>query len=264
MPDGRSQRMSTRRRHTLSVRVRLMILAVIAIAPLVLERVYNEKLDRIERIEDASKRVLDVARQGTAEQNQVVVSTRVLLQTIANARAEFKFSDGECSDLLAKTAASATGVKTLSVANLQGKIFCSSNPDTVGLDIAGRPHFERAIDTAGFVLGDYFTGTRDQVPRISLALAQRGANDAATAVVIGVLDLSWFEHAAKSFVTGSGHMLMIDGNGTVLAHYPFRPDLVGQNFKDHPLIQGMLAQPEGLITTQSLDGVRRIFGYGQL
>jgi hypothetical protein len=241
-----------------------MILAVIALAPLITERIYNEEIDRSERIADAHKRVVEVARQGVTQQNQVIVSTRALLNAIANARAEFKFSDAECSDYLTKTAASASGIKTLSVANVSGKIICSSFAGALGLDISGRPHFEKAIDTAGFVLGDYFVGTRLTGPLITLALAQRGVNDAAAAVVLGVLDLGWFESAAKSFVSPSGYMLMIDGNGTVLAQFPHDQSSVGKTFKEDPLIEAMLARPEGLITTSFIDGKRRIFGFEQL
>ena len=264
--DGRQHQESrtSRAKHTISVRARLMILAALAIAPLVIDRIYNEEVDRSERIEAAYKQVLDVARQGVARQNQVVVSTRALLQAIANARAEFKFSDAECNDYLGKIATSTSGLKTLSVANVQGKIICSSFPGALGLDISGRQHFERAIDTAGFVLGDYTAGTRLTGPLLILALAQRGVNNGTAAVVLGVLDLSWFESVAKDFVSPSGYMLMIDGNGTVLAQFPNNQALVGKTLKEEPLIQAMLARPEGLITTGFLDGDRRIFGYQQL
>jgi diguanylate cyclase (GGDEF)-like protein len=82
--------------------------------------------------------------------------------------------------------------------------------------------------------------------------------------VLGVLDLSWFERAAKSFVSPSGYMLMIDGNGTVLAQFPHDQSSVGKTFKEDPLIKAMLAQPEGLITTSFIGGARRIFGFDHL
>ena len=192
MPNADRQRLEiepARARRTLSVRVRLMIFAIIAIVPVVMERIHNEEFDRSDRIEAAHKRVLDVAQRGAAEQNQVIVSTRALLQVIADAHAEFKFSDTECSRFLTKIAATAPGIKTLSIASALGKINCSSNLDAIGLDISDRPHFIKAIDTVGFVLSDYFLGTRGSGPRITLALAQRGANGAAAAVVLGVLDL---------------------------------------------------------------------------
>jgi GGDEF domain-containing protein len=79
-----------------------------------------------------------------------------------------------------------------------------------------------------------------------------------------VLDLSWFQHVAEAFVPLSGCMLMIDGQGTVLAQYPSRQNMVGRNFKDHPLVQNMMFTSEGYFTGTALDGVRRIFGVVKL
>jgi GGDEF domain-containing protein len=260
----RSEPGIARPKRSFSIRVRLMILAVIAVVPLLLERIHNEEFDRGERIQAAYKQALDVARLGAAEQNQVIASARAILQVVASARASFHASNDECDRFLAAIAKPAPWIRTLSVANLQGRIICSSSSSAVGLDISERPHFFKAVDSGDFVLSDYFVGTRDNAPRITLALAQRGPNNAAAAVVLGVLDLGWFEHVAQTFVPPSGFMLMIDGNGTLLAQYPNRHDLIGQEIKAYPLVRAMLAQPEGLVTETALDGVRRIFGFIQL
>ena len=53
-----------RSRYALSIRARLMILAVIAIVPLLLDRVRDIELDRAERIEAASKHALNLAQAG--------------------------------------------------------------------------------------------------------------------------------------------------------------------------------------------------------
>jgi GGDEF domain-containing protein len=241
-----------------------MILAVIAVAPLLLERVYNERQDRIERIQDAYSHAFSLAKQGAVAQNEVIISARSLLQAIVSARATFHAFDGDCSPFLAKIAAPIPWIKTLSVANLQGKIVCSSYPEALGLDISERPHFIGPIDSGNFFVSDYFVGARIKSPAITVALAQRGENGATAAVVLGLLDLSWFEHLAKTFVPSSGFMLMIDGQGTVLAQYPNNDDLVGRELTHHPLVQAMLAQPEGFIIVPALDGVRRVFGFVQL
>jgi GGDEF domain-containing protein len=267
MPDARQQRPDSgiaRPKRTLSLRVRLMILAVIAVVPLLVERIYNEEFDRSERIETAYKQALGLARQGAAEQNEVIGSARAVLQVVASARATFNASNDECNLFLANIAKPVPWIRTLSVADLQGKIFCSSYPDSIGLDISDRPHFLKAVDSGDFVLSDYYVGTRVKASIITLALAQRGQNGATAAVVLGLLDLSWFEHIAMTFVPPSGNMMMIDGAGTVLALYPIRQEFVGREFKDRPLIQAMLSRPEGLVTATALDGVRRIFGYVQL
>jgi len=33
--------------------------------------------------------------------------------------------------------------------------ICSSAPEPIGLDISGRPHFYKAVDSIDFVLSDY-------------------------------------------------------------------------------------------------------------
>jgi GGDEF domain-containing protein len=267
MPNNRQQGSDSgtaRHRRALSIRARLMLLTVVALVPLLIERIYNEEIDRKEHIEVAYKQALDVARQGTAAQNEAIISARAVLQVVASARETFSTSDESCGRFLAHIAKPLPWIRVLSVANLQGRIFCSSLPEALGLEVSGRRHFDKAVDSSDFVLSDYFVASRLEAPVITLALAQRGPNNAAAAVVLGVLDLSWFEKVAKAFVPQSGRMLMIDGSGTVLAQYPSHQDLIGKQFKDHPMVRKILAQSEGVATETAFDGVRRIFGYVQL
>ncbi len=255
---------TARPKRALSVRLRLMILAVIAVVPLLVERIYNEELDRSERVQAAYKQAASLAKQGAVAQNEIIVSARSLLQAIVSARATFNSSDEDCSKFLAKTAQPIPWIKTLSVANIQGTIICSSFPDAIGLDISARQHFTGAIDSGDFVVSDYFVGPRIKAPVITVTLAQRGPYGGAAAVVLGLLDISWFERVAKTFVPPSGFMLMVDGKGTVLAQHPNNDDLVGRELNHHPLVQAMLAQHEGFVITPALDGVSRIFGFVQL
>ena len=74
-----------RGKFALSIRARLMILAVIAIVPLLFDRVREIESDRAERIEAASKQALNLARQGMAAQNEAIVSVRAFLQVAASA-----------------------------------------------------------------------------------------------------------------------------------------------------------------------------------
>jgi GGDEF domain-containing protein len=251
-------------KRALSVRVRLMILAVIAVVPLLLERIHNEEFDRSERIEAAYKQAASLAKQGAVAQNEVIVSARALLQAIVTARATFKSSDDDCNKFMTDVAKPIPWIKTLSVANLQGKIICSSLSDAIGLDISDRKHFTGPIDSGDFFVSDYFVGGRSKEPAITVSIAQRGPDGAAAAVVLGLLDLSWFEHVATTFVPLSGFMLMVDGRGTVLAEYPNDDKSLGLPFRSHPLVEAMLAKPEGFIIAPALDSVRRIFGFVQL
>ena len=63
-------------RRTLSVRVRLMIMAVLVVLPVLAERIHNEQIDRNDRVEAAYRQALSLARQGAATQNEILVSLR--------------------------------------------------------------------------------------------------------------------------------------------------------------------------------------------
>jgi diguanylate cyclase (GGDEF)-like protein len=248
----------------LSIRARLMILAVIAIVPLLLERVHNEQFDRKERLEAAHKEVLALARRTAAAQYDVIVSTRTLLQVLAGTRVVASPTDPACNATLKNIAEPDQWIRVLSVANLAGKIVCSSSPIALGLDLSKRPHFIKALKAGTFVLSDYFLGTRDPTPFIVAALPQRGADGEIESVVLATLDLNWIGEIAGTLASRPGSMmLVIDGKGTVLAHQPNMENWLGRPLADDPLVKAMLTHPEG-VAEASLGGTRHIFGYVDL
>ena len=246
-----------------SIRARLMVLAVIAIVPLVLERVHNERFDRNERMEAAHKEVLGLARRTAAAQYDVIVSTRTLLQVLASTRV-VSLTDPACSATLKSIAEPDKWIKVLSVANQAGKIVCSSNQIALGLDIGKRAHFINAIRAGHFVLSDYFMGTRDVVPFIVAALPQRNSDGVIESVVLATLDLNWIAEIAGTLASRPGSMmLVIDGKGTVLARQPNMESWVGRRLADDPLVKQMLTHSEGVVEA-SLGGKRRLFAYVDL
>src|SRR5665213_2296194 len=268
MPDASRQRPESRiavPKRTLSIRARLMILAIIAIAPILLERIYNEEFDRAERVDATYKQALGLARQAAAAQNNVIVSTRAFLQVLAAVDVDSFPGDGSCERFLAEIAKPARWIRNLSVANRNGMIVCSSNPDAIGLDISDRPHFVNAVKSGGFYLSDYFMGTRDKSPLITAALPVHGANGTINSVVLGTLDLTWLGQTAAALAVRPGSiMLLIDSAGTVLAGAPDPENWIGQRLGDRPFIANIMAQSEGVITDASIDGIRRIFAFVKL
>ncbi|MGH6979691.1 MAG: PDC sensor domain-containing protein, partial [Stellaceae bacterium] len=180
-----------RPRRTLSIRARLMILALIAVVPIVLERVHNEQFDRRERIEAANRQALGLARRAASSQSDVIVSTRALLQVLARTGVVAAPAAQTCDRLLKSVAEPQRWIRTLSVANLDGRIVCSSSSSALGLDIGRREHFINAVSSGRFVLSDYFMGTRDKSPLIVAAYPQRNAEGNIESVVLATLDLDW-------------------------------------------------------------------------
>src|SRR5262249_32115656 len=59
-------------------------------------------------------------------------------------------------------------------------------------------------------------------------------------------------------------VLVVNGEGSVLAHHPDAPNWAGRDFREHALVRAMLAQPEGVTIVNGLDGARRVFGFVRL
>jgi GGDEF domain-containing protein len=261
---GRLEGEAGRSRFALSIRARLMILAVIAILPLLLDRVRAIESDRAERIEAASKQALMLAHQGVAAQIEAIISVRAFMQVAASAHGLMTERGERCNHFLSDAVRQVSWLKSLSLVAPSGQIICSSNTNVIGADISQLPHFKRAMETGDFALSDYFVS---QVlgPTLLTALPHRAPDGSIDAVVSAPLQLGWFTQAAGVLAELSGAAVMlVDRSGTLLAHQPSPESWVGRNFAGHALILAMSESSEGAFTGESPDGVRRIFGFVEL
>ena len=253
------------RRPTLSIRVRLILLALIAATPLVIDRIRSAEADRAERIEAAYEQVLELARRGASDQSDMIETTRVFMQVVARSYATFGGSGEVCGRFLANLITGLPWARAISVSEPSGLVVCSSNPGSLGLDISDRPHFRQAMQTGEFVVSDYVSGRRLTGPNIVTMLPQHASDGSIDLVVSGVLDVSWFGRIAGSIAERSGSVaLLVDGAGTVITRQPDPDKWGGRQFADDPLIRQLIARSEGTVTANGLDGVRRMYGFVRL
>src|ERR1700761_855163 len=109
MPDGvtfptksaNTQRKPLRReRPTLSIRARLIVLALLAVAPLMFERIHTIESARAERTAHAHAQLIQLAQRGADAQDQIIVSVRALLQIVARIYARTPFDRDQCNQYL--------------------------------------------------------------------------------------------------------------------------------------------------------------------
>src|SRR5262245_40953881 len=91
---------SARPRASLSIRARLMVLAALALAPLMVDRIRAIEADRVARINSANQQALALARQGIDAQRETVISARAFLQVAARAHATFAATRDSCTRFL--------------------------------------------------------------------------------------------------------------------------------------------------------------------
>lgn len=248
-----------------SIRVRLILLALIAAVPLVVDRVHDAEVDRAERIEAAHKQVLELAHRGANDQTDMIETTRAFLQVVGRPYLTFGGSGEVCGRFLANLTTGLPWAKAISVILPNGLVVCSSNPDSIGRDLSDRSHFQQAVKTGEFVVSDFLFGQRVPGPNIVAMLPQLQSDGSIDVVVGGVLDVSWFDRIASAIAERSGSVvLMVDGTGTVITRQPDPDKWIGRQFSNHPLILALMARAEGAVTEKGLDGVRRMYGFVRL
>jgi hypothetical protein len=90
-----------RQQPILSIRARLIVLALLAIVPLMLERVHSLERARGERTELVRSQLIDLARSGEAAQREIIDSIRTLLRVLARTRERMPLDTPDCNRSLA-------------------------------------------------------------------------------------------------------------------------------------------------------------------
>lgn len=263
MPDRSTQSHKPKRRQPiLSIRARLIVLALVAIAPLMLERFEGLETARSERTERAYADVRQAAQRGAEAQEEVVSSVRALLQIVAHVYTRMPFEETDCNRYLTSLAGNIPWIQSLSIAGLNGQIRCSTEPRAIGLNISDRAHFQHAVKDRKFALSDYFINVTRQAPSVYAAFPAIASDNSVAGAVMASIDLQWINNLAASAAQQPGSsVLLIDGNSTLVAASADEQNLIGKRFADVALVRDMGVHDEGTMTTAGLDGVRRIFGY---
>src|ERR1700733_3984728 len=259
---AKPQAWSRRPKPFLSMRARLLVLALLAIAPLVLERVHGLEAARGARTKRANADVVDLARRGVEAQRDIISSTRAILQIVTRVFAKIQIDRSNCSQYMTGLTANVPWIRDISVAATDGRIVCSTDPVAIGLNVSDRPHFMTALHSREFALSNYLINRVNQVPSLVATFPVIADDSSIKGVALAVINLQWIGDLASTAAERPGaSVVLLDGNGTLVAGSADQQRFIGQRFAGDGLAQEMLAKDEGTITTTGFDGVRRIFAY---
>jgi len=259
---AKARKPSRRGKPILSIRARLIVLALLIIAPLVFERLHGLEAAREQSIENARTEVIDLARRGVESQREVIYSVRALLEIVARAYARMPFDAADCNTYLTALTGNVPWIRGLALAGTDGQIKCSTDPAAIGLNVSDRPHFQNALRSKDFVLSDYLINRIHQLPSLIAAYPAVRDDGSINAVVLAVINLQWIGELAVTAAQHSGaSVLLLDGSGTLIAGSADHEKLIGKPFAAQSLARDMLTRDEGTVTAAGFDGVRRIFAY---
>jgi diguanylate cyclase (GGDEF)-like protein len=247
---------------TLSIRARLIVVALLAIAPLIIERVHGLESARAERSQRAFAEVSELAQRGADSQRDIVDSMHALLKTYARLAENMSPTQSSCNRTLSDLIVNVPSIRGLAIAGTDGRIQCATDPRARGLDVSDRAYFQDAMLSNDFQLSDYIINRVRQAPGLMATYPIVNAAGAPTGVVIAAINLQWIgELAAAAAEREGASVLLIDGSGTLITGSADEAALIGKNFADNALVKTMLAHEDGVTAARGFDGVPGFFGY---
>src|SRR5688572_20390000 len=127
----------------LGIRTRLVLLALILVAPLMLERVRSLEHARSKQIALATEEFLNIAQHSADTQREVVSSVETMLKSAAYIRASSGIGRS-CEILRASLPANLPWIRSIMLVSKEGVVQCSTLNIQVGLNIGDRDYFRKS------------------------------------------------------------------------------------------------------------------------
>jgi diguanylate cyclase (GGDEF)-like protein/PAS domain S-box-containing protein len=259
---------STRwRGRLLSLRARLLLLTLLALAPAAALLIYNTakhlQHDTAEVLENAQR----LARNSALRQNELFDQIHQFLETLAQLQVvRDPAQHPNCNQVFTNLKKIHPRYVNFGVALPNGDIFCSAVPFKPRVNIADRPYFSRALATHDFAMSGLQTGRIIGKPTIHFGHPATNAHGEIGAFVFAALDLNWLNNILATTQLPEGAAItVVNSEGTITARYPDPEQWVGKTLPDAPLVHALLDQRgEGTALVPGLDGVRRLYAFATL
>lgn len=247
----------------LSLLVRLFALVAVAVVPAIVAQLYGAYELQRDRERMAHTIALDLARFASSELERTFEGIRGVMVTLA-ALPPIRGRDAPaCVALLREFRGQYPYLFGIGAVDREGRVFCAIDDFNPGLSIADRPYFTEAMSQDDLVVGTFAIGRQQNAPVLPLALRFHGADGQPAGVLVAPLRLDWLQQQfqAKGLPEDST-VTIVDRQGTIIGRVP-DPRWVGRAAPAY--LQAVLrADVPGSIaaeSTQTLDGISRVFGY---
>lgn len=248
------------------LRARLLLFLLLAMLPvlgLILYTAYHSWKLAESFTRDETARLVRLA---TSDYQRLVESTRHLLGALAGVAEVRERNPASCSALFDRLKMGYPHYANLGAIGPDGYVFCSATPLTARTLVTDRSYFRRAIETRGFVIGEYQIGRITGMPVVVFGYPSFDGAGRLRAVVFAALDLTWLNRlTAKAPLPADATLTLLDSEGTVLNRYPEPEKWIGKKYPGSPLVQTVVAnRGEGTIELAGLDGRQRLYTYAPL
>ena len=254
----------------LGIRARLALLALVLVAPLMLDRVRWLEDTRTKQIALAAEEYATITQHSAETQREVISSVETMLKSAAYIRASSGIGRS-CEVLRASLPANLPWIRSIMLVSKDGVVQCSTLIIQVGLNIGDRDYFRKARQTRDFVFSDYLFGKTNNRPIMMAAYPVAAINPEEDAVVVAGMNLDWLSKIMAKLGGRPGiSSVLVDSTGVVLAAPPDQASMIGQPLANMPLLSAIAYKAlssnseTGSISFTTSDGSKRAISFARI
>ncbi|WP_247895831.1 hybrid sensor histidine kinase/response regulator [Azospirillum brasilense] len=190
---------------------------------------HSLRQDRVSEVRNDTLRLLDLL---DAEQQRIAAEARQVLATIVESGVP-QAGSPSCQQTMDRLRARYPAYLSVEVADRQGRVWCATDPVSLGIDLGGIRTFQSALATGALTTGEYGLRDPNLRPILPFRLAYPAPDGTPGAppggVVTVLLDARWLEENLGHRPLPPGmEMVIADRQGHVVARLPEAPDAIGQ------------------------------------
>jgi PAS domain S-box-containing protein len=240
------------------LRLRLLLLVLLACAPLVGLTLHTASEERRRLVKDWDQRSQEMMDLATREEGHVIGQTRQLLLALAESSQVRSGNRRGCKKLLDELFGSYPRYANLGVVGTNGMVLASARPMVEPANQTNRLFFRRALATRAFAMGDFPNGQATGNPTVTFGCPVFDSDGEIQAVVFAALDLDWssrFDSALPAQLPPGATWTEIDRTGRILVRYPSPEKWIGRPFPEKSLLETVFSQDHGVVEAVSADGI---------
>jgi diguanylate cyclase (GGDEF)-like protein len=252
----------------LGIRARLALLALILVAPLMLERARSLEDTRSKQIALASQEFSNLAQHSADAQREVISSVETMLKSAAYIRASAGGVGRSCEILRASLPVNLPWIRSLMIVGKDGRVQCSTLDMLVGMDLSDRPVLKQARETRELVFSDFLIAKSNHRPIMMAAYPVSAISADDEAVIVAGINLDWMSKNMSSLGGRPGiSTALVDSTGVVMAAPADQASMIGRALDSVPLLSAIADkavdpdQPEGSFSFVAADGSKRTVNF---
>ncbi|MEO7494463.1 MAG: ATP-binding protein [Massilia sp.] len=239
-----------------SLRARLLLLVIVATAPMVAMTVVTGVRERTNALATARDNLQRLTKLAAANEAQSIEGGMQILRDLSSVPAVLGGHEG-CDALMADILSKNADYVNFGVIGMDGDVVCSAVPLTGRVNLGDRAHFRRAVAERRFIAGNYVYGRVVQKHTINMTFPII-KDTKVLGVLFGALDLTSLDKFVDEVRLPAGSRLWtIDSDGNVISRRPDPAGWFGKRASDE-LLKLARERPAPMLLLDS-DGVERLY-----